>query len=37
MGEFGAQQIDRVALLGDLVARLDDLLGGVDRLVLDAE
>src|ERR1700749_397955 len=33
---FGAQEIDRVLLLGDEMARLHQLLGGVDRAVLDA-
>ena len=37
MRVFGAQQVDRVALLVDQVARFDDLLGGVNRLVFDAE
>ena len=36
MGVFGAQQVDRILLLGDQVARLHQLLGGVDRAVLDA-
>ena len=36
MRKFGAQEIDRVLLLGDEMARLDELLGGVDRSVLDA-
>ena len=33
---FGPQEVDRVLLLVDEVARLHQLLGGVDRLVFDA-
>ena len=36
MSVFGAQQIDRVLLPGDQMARLHELLGSVDRPVLDA-
>ena len=36
MRVFGPQEIDRVLLLVDEVARLHQLLGGVDCLVLDA-